>query len=134
LYFVKLSSLLQTASLRLELWETKKRSGETIKTREGYIFTSLGIDVVPAFRVSNLLDQYFLIPKGGNGTGWLKTNPIKDKNVVNKLHNLHYNTFRGLVKLAKLWNQHCNDNRLRSYHIEAIAINLVKNRSPPLSH
>jgi hypothetical protein len=84
----------------------------------------LGIDIVPCFHIKpkNSSEQdFYYIPAGDGSASWLKTNPKIDATISDRLHNQHNKKLKSIIKLLKYWNREKNADRIRSYHLEAIA-------------
>lgn len=89
--------------------------------------TSYGmtIDVVPAIPVNN--SNHFIIPWGRGEAKWKKSNPRLDQEILMGLDLRHNWKVSNAIKIAKHWNGTKNRNRLRSYHVEAIAYHVFHN-------
>ncbi|MFH0967082.1 MAG: nucleotidyltransferase, partial [Methanobacteriota archaeon] len=86
----------------------------------------IGIDIVPSFKLEN---QNYLIPYGHGKNHWLITNPQKDQEIVEQINNQTNKVFKDIIRIIKYWNKKKNYNRLSSYHIEAIGMNIFRYRN-----
>ena len=85
---------------------------------------NMGLDLVPSFTVKD--EDYYLIPSGYGKNTWQKTNPKKDEKLINELDKHHNGLLKDIIRVVKYWNKKKNRNRLRSYHVEAIAMNVFQ--------
>jgi len=101
---------------------TIRKNGQAINVKlESY---NLGIDIVPCFHIKpfdNTQQDFYYIPLGNGNAGWLKTNPKIDAAISTRLHDKHNKKLKGVIKLLKYWNREKNADRIRSYHLEAVA-------------
>ncbi len=101
---------------------TIKKHGQAVNVKLSSY--DLGIDIVPCFHVKprdTTQQDFYYIPLGDNNPGWLKTNPQIDANISKRLHDLHNKKLKSVIKLLKYWNREKNFDRIRSYHLEAVA-------------
>lgn len=108
-----------------DIYSNVKRDGQALN-----IWLSsydIGLDLVPSFTTKD--KDYYLIPSGHGKNTWLKTNPQKDEEIVNELDKRHNGLLKDIIRVVKYWNKKKNKNRLRSYHIEAIAVNVFQHQS-----
>lgn len=83
----------------------------------------LGLDIVPCFHIiprTGSRDFYY-IPYGRESEMWIATNPKIDQEISETLDQRHSKKLKAIIKLIKYWNKTQNAERLRSYHIEAVA-------------
>jgi Second Messenger Oligonucleotide or Dinucleotide Synthetase domain len=83
----------------------------------------IGLDIVPCFHIvpRDGSQDFYYIPMGNGNTMWKSTNPKIDHRISDYLHARHDRKLKPVVKLLKYWNKTQNAERLRSYHIEALA-------------
>jgi hypothetical protein len=117
-----------TVSSVLVLNSVKKALGETYQsqiTRDQQAVSvfldsyGLTIDIVPAIGIKQ--SPQYIIPYGKGNHGWKYSNPKKDEEIVELLDAYHNKVVKPAIKIAKYWNREKNRNKLRSYHVEAIA-------------
>ncbi len=77
-----------------------------------------GFDLIPAFYCPSL--DYYLIPKGGLATNWKKSNPKKDKLILEALNTKHNLLLKNTIRIIKYWFKMKRIKKIRSYHFEAI--------------
>lgn len=95
----------------------------------------MGIDVVPCFHIipKNGVQDFYYIPRGNGSAGWMTTNPKVDARISDDLHTTHNGLFKGVVRLAKFWNEISNAARLRSYHVETAVWHAFDNCIQPIN-
>ncbi len=83
----------------------------------------LGLDIVPCFHIvpRDGSQDYYYIPMGAGSPMWKSTNPKIDERISTGLHIRHDKRLKPVVKILKYWNKTQNSDRLRSYHLEALA-------------
>ena len=92
----------------------------------------LGLDVVPAFHIvprDGSVEHYY-IPEGGDGHGWIFTNPEIDKNLCDALNDYHGGWLKPVIRLVKFWNMTRNADRLKSYHLEVLVWHSLSSNPP----
>jgi hypothetical protein len=113
---------------------TIKKNGQAINVKlDSY---NLGIDIVPCFHIKPLdatQKEFYYIPLGNGNPGWLKTNPKIDADISTTLHNRHNKKLKSIIKLLKYWNREKNADRIKSYHLEAIAWYVFHNSPSTIS-
>lgn len=83
----------------------------------------IGLDLVPAFTDDS---GNYLIPYGHGKPTWLLTNPQKDEDIINLVNSRPNNLVKDIIRIVKYWNIKKNRQRLKSYHIEAIAMTIFE--------
>lgn len=83
----------------------------------------LGLDIVPCFHIipRNGSQDFYYIAMGNGNPMWKTTNPKIDQRISDGLHLRHDRKLKAVVKILKYWNRTQNGDRLRSYHLEALA-------------
>jgi hypothetical protein len=96
---------------------------------------NLGIDIVPCFHIipRDGSQEYYYIPEGGISEGWISTNPNIDKNISEAFVRRFGDNFKNFVRLIKFWNEKKNSGRLRSYHLETVIWQVMRNYSQAIT-
>ncbi len=77
-----------------------------------------GFDLIPSFYCPSF--DYYLIPTGGLDTNWKKSNPIKDKLILEELNTKHNLLLKNTIRIVKYWFKMKRIKKIRSYHFEAM--------------
>ncbi|MCU1329945.1 MAG: hypothetical protein JWN34_5315 [Bryobacterales bacterium] len=85
-------------------------------------FADFMVDVVPAF---NRQGGGYLIPNASSGK-WISTDPKRHIELWSEANEFHQGDLIPLIKMLKAWNR-AHSERLRSFHLEAIAVKLLAN-------
>lgn len=94
--------------------------GVVIDAEDNTDYRIVSVDVVPAFANG---DGYE-IPDDDTGT-WIKTNPEIHASKATAAHQAYSNEWKGLVRMAKYWNNHAGDGEKAvkpSFLIEVMAL------------
>lgn len=94
--------------------------GVTVQEDEKTDYKVLSIDAVPAFTQG---DNYE-IPDGESGK-WIKTNPKIHAEKATAAHQAFSNEWKGLVRMAKYWNNHHGKPVKPSFLIEVMALQCI---------
>lgn len=118
------TQVLQAVRDSLGKWKTNVRKNGQAVTLHYSSWPS--VDIVPV-AVANHADgstNYFNVPNARTG-GWIKSNPRTHSAAVAARVQEYGPEFRRVIKLVKYWNlQH--GEFLSSYHIEQLALNLLR--------
>lgn len=83
-------------------------------------------DIVPCFYTKPEVDgrQYYLIPNGDGD--WMKTDPIRDRDVICKENERFEKKLTLLIRMMKKWNKIKKIKTLPSYVMETLIVNQYK--------
>ena len=86
-------------------------------------------DLVPAWSIPER--EYFLIPQGEQKHRWKKTNPFRDKDILGSLDQKTSSTATPAILIMKHWFSRKQIVTPRSYHLEALAYNVLTDMTEP---
>lgn len=81
----------------------------------------LSFDVVPAFP----LEDHYEIPDTSIASGWTETNPKVHEQLAVEAQKAFSNEWKGLVRMAKYWNNHHGKPIKPSFLIEVMALEVL---------
>lgn len=85
-------------------------------------FTTINVEVVPAFKLDN--GQYWICDTHDGGS-YTKTDPVAEIDVISAVHTDNNNNLRPLIRMLKTWQSYCNVP-LKSFYLELLATDFLR--------
>jgi hypothetical protein len=90
----------------------------------------LGIDIVPAFKVSHYLKgTHYFIPAGTGSHMWQSTNPLVDLKLFSDEDQRLGGLLCSAARLMRRWNEFSNEKILSGFHVDALVLRSLYNKN-----